>query len=110
MISSHPHAKGNTADSLIRCVEKCYACAQACTACADACLGEQMVQQLAQCIRLNLACDDVCAATGSVASWQTGSNQEVIRQMLTAYETARRLCGAGCERACAEALRSMAPH
>ncbi|WP_149536721.1 four-helix bundle copper-binding protein [Siccirubricoccus phaeus] len=127
MIASHPHVKGSTNDALIRCLEECYSCAQTCTSCADACLGEQMVQQLTQCIRLNLDCADVCAAAGSIATRRTGSNEELIRQMLTACETACRLCGEECERhasqhahcricaescrrcerACAEALRSM---
>jgi hypothetical protein len=127
MIASHPHVKGDTNDALIRCVEECYSCAQACTSCADACAGEQTVQQLTQCIRLNLDCADVCKATGAVGTRRTGSNEEVIRQMLRACETACRLCGEecerhasqhehcricaevcrGCERACAEALRSM---
>ncbi len=130
MIGSHPHVKGSTNDALIRCLEECYSCAQTCTSCADACLGEQMVQQLTQCIRLNLDCADICAATGSVATRRTGSNEEVIRQMLMACETACRMCGEecerhaghhehcricaeacrGCERACAEALRSMGRH
>ena len=68
------------------------------------------------------------AATGSVATRRTGSNEEVIRQMLTACEAACRPCGEECERhaghhehcricgeacrrcekACQEARRSMA--
>ncbi|TDH62096.1 four-helix bundle copper-binding protein [Dankookia rubra] len=128
MIATHPHVRGSTNDALIRCLEECYSCAQTCISCADACLGEQMVQQLTQCIRLNLDCADVCAATGSIATRRTGSNEEIIRQMLKVCEMACRLCGeecerhAGmhehcrvcaescrrCERACAEAIRSMA--
>jgi len=128
MIRTHPDVKGSTNDALIRCLEECYACAQACTACADACLAEQTVQQLTQCIRLNLDCADVCAATGALATRRTGSNETLIRQMLSVCETACRICGeecerhAGrhehcricaeacqrCERACQEAVRSMA--
>src|SRR3546814_6366558 len=114
IIRTHPHAQGNTNDVLIRCVEECYACAQACTACADACLGEQMVQQLTQCIRLNLDCADVWAATGAVATRRTGSNEQVIRSMLETCATACRICGEECKRhagqhehcrVCAEACR-----
>jgi len=130
MIRTHPHVRANTNDALIRCIEECYNCAQTCTSCADACLGEEMVQPLTQCIRLNLDCADVCAATGAIASRRTGSNEEVIRQMLTAYETACRLCGEECgrhaelhehcrvcaeacrqcQKACAEALGSISTH
>ena len=98
MISTHPDVRGNTNDALIRCIEECYACAQTCVSCADACLAEDMVQQLRQCIRLNLDCADVCAATGAVASRRTGSNEPVIRRMLEACETACRLCAEECER------------
>ena len=84
--------------------------------------------QLTQCIRLNLDCADVCAATGAVASRRTGANEEVIRQMLLACETACRLCAQECrkhaqmhehcrvcaeacercQQACAQAAQSMA--
>ena len=115
IISTHPHVKGSTNDALIRCIEECYDCAQACIACADACLGEDMVQQLAQCIRLNLDCADVCNATGALATRRTGSNQDLIRSMLETCALACRLCGEECERhagnhehcrICAEACRS----
>jgi hypothetical protein len=114
MIRTHPQVRGNTNDALIRCIEECYDCAQACTACADACLGEKDVAKLTQCIRLNLDCADVCVVTGAVASRRTGANEEVIAQLLTACETACRLCGEECERhagmhahcrVCAEACR-----
>lgn len=128
MIRTHPHVQGNANEALIRCVEECYDCAQSCTACADACLGEQSVQQLTQCIRLNLDCADVCAATGALATRRTGSDEEIIRLMLQACEAACRVCGEECERhagdhehcrtcaescrrcqqACQEAARSMA--
>lgn len=98
MISTHPQVQDSTNNELIRCIEECYACAQTCISCADACLAEDRVQDLRQCIRLNLDCADICAATGAVATRRTGSNEEVIRQMLQACETACRLCGEECER------------
>lgn len=130
MISMHPEVKGNTNDVLIRCIEECYDCAQVCTSCADACLGEEMVAQLRQCIRLNLDCADICAATGSVASRRTGSNEEVIMRMLEACAVACRVCGEECQRhadmhehcrvcaescrrceqACRDAMQSIARH
>ena len=117
MISTHPHVQGSTNDALLRCIEECYACAQSCTACADACLGEDMVKDLTQCIRLNLDCADVCGTAGAVASRRTGSNEEVIRQVLGACATACRVCGEECGRhaemhehcaVCARACRSCA--
>ncbi|WP_119677976.1 four-helix bundle copper-binding protein [Indioceanicola profundi] len=114
MIATHPDVKGNINEALIRCIEECYDCAQTCTSCADACLAEEMVQNLRQCIRLNLDCADVCAATGSVATRRTGSNEGLIRSMLEACATACKLCGDECEkhagmhehcRICAESCR-----
>jgi hypothetical protein len=114
MISTHPHVQGNTNEALIRAIEECYDCAQVCTSCADACLGEDMVAQLTQCIRTDLDCADVCAATGAVASRRTGSNETVIKMMLEACAEACRICGEECDRhsdmhehcrICAEACR-----
>lgn len=114
IISTHPDVRGNTNDVLIRCIDECFSCAQTCVSCADACLAESMVQQLRQCIRLNLDCADVCAATGTIATRRTGSNEQVIRLMLQACQTACRLCAEECEkhanmhehcRICAEACR-----
>lgn len=98
MVSTHPQVRGTTNDALIRFIEACYDCTQTCTRCADACLGEEMVAKLTQCIRLNLDCADVCAATGLVTSPGTGSNEEVIRRMLAACATACRACGDQCEK------------
>lgn len=128
MISTHPDVRGKTNDVLIRGIEECYSCAQTCTSCADACLAEDKVRDLAQCIRLNVDCADVCAATGRLATRRTGSDEEVIRRMLDVCALACRLCGEECQRhaskhehcricaeacrrctqACQEALRSMA--
>ena len=98
MIRTHPDVQGSTADRLLRCIEECYGCAQACTSCADACLAESSVDQLRQCIRLNLDCADICATTGALASRRTGSNVEVLRAVIGACELACRRCGEECQR------------
>jgi hypothetical protein len=102
MITTHPDVKGSESGALIRCIEQCYACAQACTACADACLAESMVQQLTQCIRLDLDCADICVATGALASRRTGSNQQILRQMIEVCAAACRTCGDECNRHAAQ--------
>lgn len=127
MIATHPDVQGNVNRALIAAIDAAYDCAQTCTSCADACLAEPMVTDLRQCIRLNMDCADVCAATAGISSRRTGSNEEVIRRMLDTCITACRLCGdectrhasqhehcrvcaescRACERACQEALRTM---
>ena len=98
MIATHPDVKGNVNRALLKAIDEAYACAQTCTSCADACLAEEMVAELRQCIRLNLDCADVCATTASLASRRTGSNEEVIRQVLQACATSCTLCARECGR------------
>jgi len=108
--------------------EACFECAQACAACADACLGEEDPKGLAKCIRDNLDCADVCAATGAVLSRQTDTSPAVLRAVLEACAASCKQCGdtcaehAGhhehcrvcmeacrrCERACNDALSALA--
>lgn len=98
MISTHPDVQGSTADKLLRRIEECYSCAQTCTACADACIAEPMVDQMRLCIRLNLDCADICAATGALASRRTGSNVEVLRVAIQTCANACQGCGQESER------------
>ena len=56
-----------------------------------------MVQQLRQCIRLNLDCADVCLATGRIMSRQTAFDATVARAALQACVQTCRVCGDECE-------------
>ena len=115
MLSSHPRAGQNPSQPLARCVDECYACAQVCESCADACLGEEDVTRLSQCIRLDLDCAHICLATGAIATRRTGSNEEVLIELLEVCSLACRKCAEECEqhaakhehcRLCAEQCRS----
>jgi hypothetical protein len=114
MLGSHPHVAGRPDATLIRCIEECFSCAQACTSCADACLGEDMVADLARCIRLDMDCADICLTTGKVASRRTEASDAILVSMLDACAAICRLCAEECEthaqmhehcRICAEACR-----
>ncbi|WP_017197933.1 four-helix bundle copper-binding protein [Arthrobacter sp. M2012083] len=115
MINSHPQpSEGLDKEKLAECITACFECAQVCTACADACLGEEMVAELTTCIRTDLDCSDICAATGTILSRQTGTNTDIFRAMLEACRTACGVCARECEqhahmhehcRICAEACR-----
>ena len=98
MLRSHPDVHGKTIPSLIKCIEECYSCAQICVSCADACLAEPNVRELKQCIRLDLDCVDICAATGRLASRRTGSNEAVLRATLELCAMACGACADECER------------
>jgi hypothetical protein len=114
MIKTHPTASAVDQDALAHCIEECFNCAATCTSCADACLGEEMVQELVRCIRVNLDCADVCEATGRMLTRQTAFEPQLARQMLETCGHACRVCAEECERhaehhehcrVCAEACR-----
>ena len=114
MIRTHPRQPQMPADVLARCIEECFACAQSCTACADACLGEDQLDMPRRCIRLNLDCADVCAATGALLSRQTEADWRLIGRQVEVCAAACKLCGDECGkhaghhehcRVCAEACR-----
>ena len=80
MLRTHPVQSQVEMSALADCIEACYDCAQTCTTCADACLGEDMVAGLVRCIRLNLDCADVCAATGRLLSRQTAADWTLLQR------------------------------
>lgn len=96
MITTHPDVRGNVNSALVAAIDEASDCALACTSCADACLAESMVEELRQCIRLNLDCADVCAATATVAMRRSGGNVPVIRAVLEACIVACERCGEEC--------------
>jgi hypothetical protein len=51
-----------------------------------------------QCIRVCLDCSDVCEATGKLAARRTGSNEQVLREMLELCARVCDECAAECEK------------
>jgi len=115
MIRSHPNPTGGLdVELLAEALEASAACATICSSCADACLAEESVADLRDCIRTDLDCADVCAATAALLSRRTGSDLEVVKAQLNACRTACAACADDCEqhadmhehcRLCAEACR-----
>ncbi len=98
MLRTHPQPQ-TTFDpaALAACLDACLECSAVCTACADACLGErEHLTHLVRCVRLNLDCADICAATGRVLSRLTEADQGVLRAQLQACVAACRACGDEC--------------
>ena len=98
MIATHPAVEASPDETLLRCIEDCFACAKACTSCADACLAEERVADLRQCIRLNLDCADLCATAGRMATRHTGGNRHLLVETLNACALACRFCADESER------------
>ena len=95
MLSQHPQG-GSTMEGLVECIESCLECEQCCVACADACLGEEQLDMLRRCIRLNLDCADTCGATARMLSRQTEPEWEVLQAQLEACRMACRMCADEC--------------
>ena len=70
---------GGASTQPLQSASRPFRCAQTCTACADACLSEDSVADLRYCIRTDLDCADICAATGTVLTCLTGSNTATVR-------------------------------
>jgi hypothetical protein len=115
MLETYPKSINLDRNNLATAIDALIACSQACTACADACLSEDTVAELTTCIRTDLDCADVCAATARVLSRHTGYDANITRALLEACATACRSCGDECARhadmhehcrICAEACRA----
>jgi hypothetical protein len=88
-------------------------CAKMCLSCADACAAEKM--DMRQCIRTCLDCADVCEAAARLGLRRTGSNEDVLREMLEFCARVCDACATECEkhdhehcRLCAQMCRECA--
>jgi hypothetical protein len=98
IISNHPSKVYIDEGDLSNCIDALYYCSQANIACADACLSEEMVKDLAKCIKLNLDCADICSAAGRTLSRIGFADMNYLSQVLDSCITACRLCGDECNR------------
>ena len=115
MLDTYPSTMNVDTTLLAAAIEEALNCFQTCTACADACLSEDMVADLAKCIRTNLDCASICATTVQVLSRHTGYDANITRAQLTACIAACRACRDECSahagmhehcKVCAEACRA----
>jgi hypothetical protein len=60
--------RARIATGWVRYIDECVDCAATCTGCADCCLGEEDVQELVRCIRLDLDRADACAQLRAASS------------------------------------------
>jgi hypothetical protein len=96
MIALHPNVAGHVNQPLGDAVHHAMYCAKMALSCADACSAETM--DMSQCIRLCLDVADICEATTRVALRRTGTNPQIVREMLELCARACDACAAECER------------
>ena len=117
LFETHPDPATDAGDAAHALVTAAAECTVVCTACADACLQEENVAEMRTCIRNNVDCADVCAATARLISRPGKQDASTLRAQLEACATACRACAAECERhanrmkhcaVCAESCRACA--
>src|SRR5207244_3196848 len=93
------------------CIEACARCAQECEHCADACLSEDDLRGLAECIRLDRDCAEMCWLASAFMSRGSQFAADLCRVCAEACEA----CGDECARhehehcqRCARACRDCA--
>jgi hypothetical protein len=96
MIALHPDVQGHVNQPLGDAAHHLMYCARMCLSCADACAAEKM--DMRECIRTCLDCSDVCEAAGKLAVRRTGSNEQVLREMLELCARVCDECAAECEK------------
>ena len=97
-----------------KCIDACLECATECNQCAVACLEEKEVQNLTQCIRLNLECAVICRASAELMTLGSA----YAPQLCELFAAICNACAEKCEqhasmgmehcRECAEACRACA--
>jgi len=87
-------------------------CALACNNCSTACLEEKDIQKMAECIRLDMDCAQICAVTAAFV----GRNSDHAKHLLKECAEICRKCADECGKhsdmehckTCAEACRNCA--
>ena len=80
LIAAYPGTMSVDRDLLATAIDAALACSQTCTACADACLSEEMVAEMATCVRTDLDCADICGTTARILSRHTGYDANITRR------------------------------
>ena len=96
MIGLHPAVAGHVNQPLGDAVHHAMYCAKMCLSCADACAAEEM--DMRQCIRMCLDCADICDATANLGLRRTGSNNQMLTEMLELCARMCEECAAECEK------------
>jgi hypothetical protein len=102
MLNTHPAVRSDVDELAVRATEACFDCAQMCVACADDAWPKKSIDDLRQCIRINLDCTDVCCTAGLLGTRPTSPDGTIAGAMFG-------LCAEVCRRGGDECMRH-APH
>ena len=99
MLQSAPQRLHVDASLVAAAIDAANACAVVCSACASACLSEDDPAAMAQCVRDDLDCADLCGVTARHLARLNASDKQLTLSVLAA-----------CIEACVQCAGSCAPH
>ena len=99
ILSSAPQPLTVDVALVAEAIDAASACAVVCSACASACLSEPDAAQMAQCVRDDLDCADLCGVTARHLARLNASDKQLTLAVLAA-----------CIEACVQCAGSCAPH
>ena len=99
ILSSAPQPLTVDVALVAEAIDAATACAVVCSACASACLSEPDAAQMAQCVRDDLDCADLCGVTARHLARLNASDRQLTIAVLAA-----------CIEACVQCAGSCAPH
>ncbi len=99
ILSSAPQPLTVDVALVAEAIDAASACAVVCSACASACLSESDPGSMAQCIRDDLDCADLCGVTARHLARLNASDKQLTLTVLAA-----------CIEACVQCAGSCAPH
>jgi hypothetical protein len=85
-------------EAIAACAQACATCVAVCTICADACLSEPNPDHLRDCIRTDLHCADICAATLAVLVRLGRHDPQPLQAQLAACARAASVCADECRK------------
>ena len=96
VLEDSPYKVLNT-EGILESIALLTDCAASCSACADACLGEESIDRLRKCIRLNMDCASTCADTAALLCRPGSSVQSFLELQLQACVEICQACGDECQ-------------
>ena len=99
MLQSAPQKLTVDASLVAAAIDAANACVVVCSACASACLSEDDPASMAQCVRDDLDCADLCGVTARHLARLNASDKQLTLSVL-----------ATCIEACVQCASSCAPH
>ena len=112
LLNAAPQKLTVDASLVAAAIDAARECALVCTACASACLSEDSPGEMAQCVRDDLDCADLCEVTARHLARLNASDKQLTKTILAACIEACVQCAGTCQphaehhehcRLCAEA-------